>query len=377
MRPSGADNYLKWRRSIDEHLELRRLSWDEYGMFNWLCTKASPRTGTVRTSWPVLAEQTGLSRSHVEKLCRRLKRKRYIWYPLHRGKRGSLVEVAIHKFPLAGNTYTDLSARFGEVPAQVPTLVPTQLGAESSGNPNTSGAGRKRKRSTTSLRVRGADPHRAPERLLTKAEAISQAPAVLRETLELFFLKTGRDRLAPQELDALRLLETAHTPAVIQKAVTTAVERFGRRGQAPAEVPLGYIWESLKQFSTRKTPHAGQTRHGRLGPGATVASVPPRKYPPGLSRMRLREETNGRDPIPEGAHDPQARSARGEVPGPLRQGARTRGAGPAESRGATPEGAGHRADAHGEPARRAEAGQGRDRVTPAQGTTPMADGGGR
>lgn len=37
-RPAGADNFLKWRRSIDEHLELRRMTWDEYAMFNWLCT---------------------------------------------------------------------------------------------------------------------------------------------------------------------------------------------------------------------------------------------------------------------------------------------------------------------------------------------------
>jgi hypothetical protein len=111
-RPAGADNFLKWRRSIDEHLELRRMTWDEYAMFNWLCTKASPRTGALRTSWPSLAEQTGLTPNHVEKLCRALKRKRYVWYPRHRGARGRLVDVAIHKYPLAQGSYSDLSARF-------------------------------------------------------------------------------------------------------------------------------------------------------------------------------------------------------------------------------------------------------------------------
>ena len=109
-RPAGADNFLRWRRSIDEHLELRRITWDEFAMFTWLCTKAAARTGTVRTSWPVLSEQTGLTANHVEKLCRALKRKRYIWYPIHRGARGRLVDVAIHKYPLAQGTYTDLSA---------------------------------------------------------------------------------------------------------------------------------------------------------------------------------------------------------------------------------------------------------------------------
>ena len=124
LRPAGADNFLKWRRTIDEHLELRRMTWDEYAMFSWLCTKASPRTGSLRTSWPTLGEQTGLTPNHVEKLCRALKRKRYVWYPAHRGARGRLVDVGIHKYPLAQGTYTDLSARFAaEVSADVPADV--------------------------------------------------------------------------------------------------------------------------------------------------------------------------------------------------------------------------------------------------------------
>ena len=80
-RPAGADDFVKWRRSIDEHLELGLLTWDEYGMFNWLCTKADPRRGTLRTSWTVLAGQTRLGAKHVEKLCRGLKGKGYIDYP--------------------------------------------------------------------------------------------------------------------------------------------------------------------------------------------------------------------------------------------------------------------------------------------------------
>ena len=130
LRPAGADNFLKWRRTIDEHLELRRMTFDEYAMFNWLCTKASPRTGTLRTSWRTLGEQTGLTPNHVEKLCRALKRKRYVWYPAHPGIRGRLVDVAIHKYPLAQGTYTDLCARFAaEVLAEVPAEVPAEVAA--------------------------------------------------------------------------------------------------------------------------------------------------------------------------------------------------------------------------------------------------------
>ncbi len=272
IRPDGADNYLKWRRTIDEHLELRRLVFAEYGMFNWLCTKANPWTGTARTSWPTLAEQTGLSRTYVEKLCRSLKRKRYVWYPSHRGKRGRLVEVTIDKFPLAGDTYTDLSARFEHVPSLAPTLVPTEVGDDSSINSGTSVTERKRKRTTSSLRVRSADLNR-PERFLSKPQALAEAPPALRETLELYWFKTGREGLDPADVECLHRLDQAHTPAVTQKAITTAVERFERRGEARAALTFGYIWESLRHYTTRKPPEAARV------------PKPEPKYPIGVTRL--------------------------------------------------------------------------------------------
>jgi hypothetical protein len=129
-RPAGADNFLKWRRSIVEHLELRRINWHEFAMFAWLCTKASPRTGTLRTSWPTLARETGLSADHVEQVCRGLKRKRYVWYLPHPGARSRLVEVAIDKYPTAGGGYTDLSARFRPGAARTPRAGVTDSLAE-------------------------------------------------------------------------------------------------------------------------------------------------------------------------------------------------------------------------------------------------------
>ncbi len=284
IRPQGADNFLKWRRSIDEHLELRRQTWNEYAMFNWLCTKASAHTGTLRTSWPTLAEQTGLTRKHVEKLCRGLKQKRYIWYLSHPGVRGRLVEVSIHKFPLADKTYTDLSRHFEPVP--VPVLVPVPLpvlaevGEKTPRNSARSEALKTEKeKEKHSLRVRSADPthqdkflNEDPERLLSKAEALTQAPPALRETLELFCFKTGCDAIDPADMEWLDRLDAAHTPAVIQKAITTAVERFERRGDDPAALTLQYIWESLRHYTTRKPPEA---RHHEVKP----------KYPLGLTRL--------------------------------------------------------------------------------------------
>ena len=111
-RPAGADNFLRWRRPVTEHLETRRLTWPEYGMLHWLCVKASPYTGVLRISWPALAVQTGLSPAYVARLCRRLRDKRYVGYVSHAGRRDGLVELVVDKFPLPGELYTDLSACF-------------------------------------------------------------------------------------------------------------------------------------------------------------------------------------------------------------------------------------------------------------------------
>jgi hypothetical protein len=116
-RPAGAGNFLKLRRSLDEHLLFRRMTWNEFGMFVWLCLRANPADGVIRTSWPQLEIETHLSAKHAEQICRALRRKRYVWYPWHRGRRGQhrLIEVAINKYPTADGRYTDLSARFATV----------------------------------------------------------------------------------------------------------------------------------------------------------------------------------------------------------------------------------------------------------------------
>lgn len=278
-RPAGADDFVKWRRSIDEHLELGLLTWDEYGMFNWLCTKADPRRGTLRTSWTVLAGQTRLDAKHVEKLCRGLKGKGYIDYPEHRGWR-TLVHVGIDKFPLRDGTYTALPHPFGASPADVPTKVVGELEGQTPEESSASLTGRVRERSRSSLRVRSADasPETSttdpskPEERLGRAETLAAAPRALRETVELYWLKTGRDGLTPDDLAALRGLDQAHTPAVIQKAITESVERFVHRGDDPQRLTFRYVWDSLRRFATRKA-------------GATPARPERPTYPPGLTQL--------------------------------------------------------------------------------------------
>jgi hypothetical protein len=91
--------------------------------------------------------------------------------------------------------------------------------------------------------------------------------------VELYWLKTGRDGLTPDDLAALRDLDQVHTPAVIQKAITESVERFERRGDDPRGLTCRYVWDSLRHFTTRKAR-------------AAPSQEPDRPvYPPGLTRL--------------------------------------------------------------------------------------------
>lgn len=350
-RPAGADDFLKWRRSIDEHLELGRLGWDEYGMFSWLCTKADPRTGTLRTSWPSLSDQTRLTANHVGKLCRSLKRKGYVSFQEHRGRRFGLIEIGIDKFPLRDGSYTALRGRGGierqtereadrvaeglaERKAEGPAEVQPQARAASAASERLRVEKRRKRVEESALRVREADhmdheehdlrtghgqaalaptdtvgneagaesdaggaesrevadpspvsmttgaatapvvrdqAETAPG--LSREQALAAAPRALRETVELFWLKTSRDTLTDDDLAALDELDRAHTPAMIQKAITESVARFRRRGGNPRDVTFRYVWESLQHFVTRKAK------------GAVSLEAERPTYPPGLTRL--------------------------------------------------------------------------------------------
>jgi hypothetical protein len=185
--------------------------------------------------------------------------------------------VAIDKFPLRDGTYTALATTDGAGVAQVAGQLEAPSPRESEARPQ-----RVRDRArTTSLRVRSADratnakPAPAADAgTLTREQALEATPHALRETVELFWLKTGRAGLTEDDLAALRDLDQAHTPAVIQKAITEAVERFARRGASPQILTFRYVWESLRGFTTRRSPKPAPD----AGPDRPV-------YPPGLTRL--------------------------------------------------------------------------------------------
>ncbi len=289
-------------------------------MLNWLCTKAHPHLGTLRTSWPVLALQTGLSSAHVMRLCRSLRRKRYVFFTSRRGQLRWPIEVAIHKFPLPGDVYTDLSACFaserstatgGEIRRRsAPKLAATQAsqavdpdaGARTAEGPAELPAEVMRDFKTDVVLEAGSDPERqlrgtsgssappireeedrrreSPEHRAAQAPgkgsiareaALAAAPPALRETLRLYCRETGRTRVSRADLDRLARLGRIHPPTATETALSTVVARAVARGRPPGTVTLEDVGRSLQHPIPRHPPD--------------LPPPPARRYPPGVTRL--------------------------------------------------------------------------------------------
>ncbi len=275
-------------KGIVEHVLSGRLRATGFALYVWLHLRADHRTGTVWTHAVRLAAELGLHPVTVRRQLSALKCAGYIRYQSPPGGQKAH-EITIEKYHersdesrgalhdalhdglhggLQGGLHGALHGGLHKRPGT------PRNGGDFSPPKN------KEVRINTPLRVRAADPihpetlqDEVPEKLLSKAEALAQAPPALRETLELFCFKTGRDGVAPGELGWLHLLDQAHMPAVIQKAITTALERFEQRGEDPATLTLRYLWESLRHYTTR------QPRRGQREPERTA------KYPIGLMRL--------------------------------------------------------------------------------------------
>jgi Fe2+ or Zn2+ uptake regulation protein len=267
------------RKGIIEHVLAGRLRGAAFAVYIWLHLQADHRTGTVRTNAARVSSELGFHPVTVRRALASLRDQGYVRYAAEATSR-QLYEVAIEKY----HAHFAEAGRHGRLHGAL-----QERAADGRQRSAIRASKKKEERKDISLRVRSADaaasnddldPVEAPataERL-TRAEALAAAPAALRETLELFWLKTAREDLAADELAALRELDQAHTPAVIQRQITRAVERFTRRGDDPRTLTVRYIWESLKAYATRKPP-------------ATAAAVPATKYPPGLTVMRLGDES--------------------------------------------------------------------------------------
>jgi hypothetical protein len=321
------------RKGIVEHVLSGRFNATQLGVYVWLHLTADHETGTVWTSAPRLATELKLHPSTVREILASLRQAGYLGYECVQGQR-ALYEITIEKYHAQFEDGGREVRR--QVGRQVRRQVRLHVRRASSGQDSENQAPKKkegRRNQKTPLRVRFADPDRSDRDLLlrsetrgraredvparaegpatgdarsatdtltredvpacapadtqaredtsgqalagtvTREDALAQAPAALRDTLELFWLKTGRDTITPSEVDALRALEAAHTPAVIQRAITKAVDRFTRRGEPAAALTLDYIQQSLQHFTTRART------------GARREAVPQPSYPVGVTRL--------------------------------------------------------------------------------------------
>ena len=269
------------RKGLIEHVLTGRLQGTAFGVYIWLHLLANHTRGTVRTNASRIAAELRLHPVTVRRDLVTLRDHGYVRYASARGKR-DLYEIEIAKYDRHFEAIAEPGAE--QAPLQVPLHERTSSGRRIEQNRSPKN---KEVRSTTTLRVRSADVDLDPKsssnsgERLSREEALAAAPAILRETVELFFLKTGRNGLDAEECSALADLERAHTPAVIQRAITKAVDRLARRGQPPTALTLGYVWESLKRFATRRRTTAFTP---------VDHEVPPGKYPPGLTLMTLPED---------------------------------------------------------------------------------------
>lgn len=137
--PETFDNYVRLRRGIFDHLFDGRLTWDEFCILLLLIAKANPKDGIEYTSYDALVSDTQckFSKNHINKIMLSLKRKKYLTYPNHRGRRTSL-RVQIDKYPKSGGGYTNIfqsnSDKVGRSENEVQEIVQAEVSAELLGN---------------------------------------------------------------------------------------------------------------------------------------------------------------------------------------------------------------------------------------------------
>ncbi len=181
-------------KGIIEHVLSGRLRATSFALYIWLHLRADHRTGTVWTHAVRLAAELGLHPVTVRRQLSALKRAGYIRYASPTGGRKAH-EITIEKY----------HERFAETRdalhdgLQVGLHDGLQVGLhdalhdglhERPGTPRNGGdfspPKNKEERINTPLRVRGADPthpetlpNEVPEKLLSKAEGLAQAPPAL------------------------------------------------------------------------------------------------------------------------------------------------------------------------------------------------------
>jgi hypothetical protein len=102
----------------------------------------------------------------------------------------------------------------------------------------------------TSPSERAAPDERNDE--IAPEDLIDDVPPAMKEALDYFLLKTGREGIQPEELSALRALSEIHTPGRVNKEISQAAERFKKKGKPVSSLTLIYIYKSLRYQTSLK-----------------------------------------------------------------------------------------------------------------------------
>lgn len=83
------------------------------------------------------------------------------------------------------------------------------------------------------------------------SQNLDDVPEAMRSTAEYFMFKTGRKSLTEKDINALCEMNGHQYPIRVQKEITTACERFIRKGRSLDTLTLEYIASSLRNQPTR------------------------------------------------------------------------------------------------------------------------------
>ena len=106
-KPSTANNYVKLRRGLLDHLINGNITWDQYAFYTILLIKANSDTGIVMVNYSALAREIKQGVQVVRRFCIALAQVGFILVQV--GKAGSPkpVQVIIHKYPCSDGHYTN------------------------------------------------------------------------------------------------------------------------------------------------------------------------------------------------------------------------------------------------------------------------------
>lgn len=118
-------------RHFRDHYINKELTFLEYHLLMWLMMSATPKTGSVSTSYAALEADFGgkYNKNSINKVMLSLKRKRYIWFRDHAGSRASF-NVYIGSFLLRSGNLSDISDYFESRKSRGETLLGKSMSKE-------------------------------------------------------------------------------------------------------------------------------------------------------------------------------------------------------------------------------------------------------